>query len=203
MKKTVLLVVLVTIAAYPLPVTAEEEESAVTRNGFRFILPKGWNIPKETQPKGRRKAKEKIMFMTKDGYLLNRVELSSRLLHAEFSHTKKVLAPGMMPQEMAQVVLNDFELNDAMKNFRLIENKPATVAGIPGFRLVFSYRSNGTLHYQTAYYGFQKDDRYYSIVYSAPKRHYYEINAGTFEAIVQQLKLDTGSAGWSPGETGN
>lgn len=174
---------------------AEPEGRKISSDGFNFVLPPRWTMPKDKQPKGRRKVKEKIVVITKDGFLLNEIEFRKRLLTAEFGHTKKLLAAGMMPQEMAEVLLSDFELNQSMKNLKVIENKPATIAGVPGVRLVYSYRSNGTLQYQELLYGFQKDGMFYSILYSAPKRHYFDTNLQTFESIVKTVQLDHDGSG--------
>lgn len=185
-------------------VQAADEGRSFSQEGFTFVLPQRWSAPKDHQPKGRRKAKEKILLITKDGLLLDRVEFKKRLVGAEFEHTTKVLTPGMMPQEMAEVVLNDFEMNERMKNFRAIENKPAIIAGIPGFRLLFSYRQDGALAYQSVYYGFIKDDLFYSVRFSAPKRHYYDANVATFERIVKSFTFvsESGNGGWNPGAGG-
>jgi hypothetical protein len=202
-KKLIVIVSLFVIAVVPGGNAARADEGRkFSREGFTFVLPQRWNAPKDHQPKGRKKAKEKIVVLTKDGLLLDKVEFRKRLIDAGFEHTDKELSAGMMPQETAGVVLNDFEMNEAMNNFLVIENKPATVAGVPGFRLVFRYKQNGTLQYQCVYYGFQKGDMYYSIWYSAPKRHYFDTNLETFEKIVKTVALgserEKESGAWSP-----
>jgi hypothetical protein len=179
--------------------SAEEGETTISLEGFSFVLPDKWSVPKEEQPRGRRKNKERIVLITRDGIPLNNVVFNKRLGTAEFDYTKRRLSPDMMPQEMAGVVLNDFELNKDMKNLRVIENKPSTIAGLPGFRLVFSYRREGTLQYQCVYYGFKKEDMYYNVLFAAPKRHYFNANAGTFEQIIKSLKLDEQSEGFGSG----
>lgn len=194
MKKTCS--VLMFILLFAPGITANEKGKEVTREGFTFVLPERWTVPKkEEQQRGRRKAKEKIVSITKDGFLLDEVRFTKHLITAEFTHTKKQLKAGMMPQEMAEVVLNDFELNERMKNFKVVENKPAAIGGNPGFRLVYSYRMGGTLQYQCVYYGFQKNDMFYSIFYEAPKRHYFEINLPTFEEIVKSFKFEAPGSG--------
>ncbi len=142
--------------------------------------------------KERRKAKEKIVTITKDGLLLDKVEFKKHLVTVEFKHMEKDRAMGLLllPQEMAQAIINDFEINESMQNFNVLEDKPAAVTGLPGFRLVYAYRLDGTLQYQCIYYGFRKGDLFYSIRYSAPGRHYFDTNAGTFEQIVKSLTLE-------------
>lgn len=191
MKKMVIVVLFFAgiIAAHG-AVFAADGETTVNREGFSFVLPDKWSVPKEEQPTGKKKNKEEIVLITRDGIPLNKVVFSKRLVAAEFDHTKKKLSPGMMPQEMAGVVLNDFELSEDMKNLQVLENKPATVAGIPGFRLAFSFRSQGTLLYQCVYYGFIKEGLFYSILFAAPKRHYFNANAGAFEQIIKSLTLN-------------
>ncbi len=194
MKMTIFAAVLLML----LPVTPAfpaDSGKKTTQEGFTFVLPPTWQFPKEEQRQGRRKEKEKIVLLTKDGAALDQVEFRKRLVTAELVHTKKKMTPAMMPQELAEVLLNEFELNDGLKNFKLIENKPATVAGVPGFKLVFSYKSNGQLSYQCVYYGFRKDEMLYTVLYLAPKRHYYETNLGTFEQMVKSLTVQPESFG--------
>ena len=69
---------------------------------------------------------------------------------------------------MAQLVISDMELDRIMREFRVHENKPVTVCGRPGFRIVYSYTDNGTLAYKSVYYGFQRRNVYYTIRYEAP-----------------------------------
>jgi hypothetical protein len=199
MKNAVILIALLMMPAVSI-VMAAEQGRQISWEGFTLIVPERWNIPKDQQPEGRRDAKEKIVVMTKDGLLLDKIEFRKRLITAELGHTRKRMARGMMPQELAEAVQNDLELNQSLKNFKLIENRPATVNGSPGFRLVFSFRNNGTLQYQCVYYGFAKEDLFYSILFTAPKRHYFDANAGTFEQIIKSLKLDEQSGGAGSGE---
>jgi hypothetical protein len=90
---------------------------------------------------------------------------------------------------MAEFILNDFELDTSMKNLIIHENKPVTLGGCPAFRLVFSYRKAGTLHYKCVLYGFQKNDMFYSVRYTAPLRHYFETYLRAFETIAASLTV--------------
>ncbi len=193
MRKSCLLILLLLITGST-AMSAEQGEK-ISWEGFMFVVPEGWKVPHdEEQPRGKKKFKEKILFMTKDGSPLNRVEFRKRLFTAEFGNTRKRLTKGMMPQEMAEVIQNDFELDQSMKNLKVLENKPATVGGIPGFRLAFSFRDSGMLQYQCVYYGFQQEEMFYSVLFIAPKRHYFETNVGTFEEVVRNFKLETRTA---------
>ncbi len=180
------------------PVTAEEMQR-IERDGFSFVLPRPWRIPEEEQPEAQTKYREKIVLITKDGAELEQIELYTRTLPMWLSNANKSLNSDLRPHEMAEFILNDFELDTSMKNLIIHENKPVTLGGCPAFRLVFSYRKAGTLHYKCVQYGFQKNDMFYSVRYTAPLRHYFETYLRAFETIAASLTVTDDTR---PGETG-
>lgn len=190
MKKYLLISLFAALIAGPWQARADEDQTHYfKRNNFSFVLPGAWSMPKADQPKVKR-AMERMSVATKDGVELETIVFCQRPVTAGFDHTKKTLAPGMRPHEMAEIVQGDLELDPNRKNFVVHENKPATVAGMPAFRLVFSYRDEGTLQYQCVYYGFQKGDLFYSIQFIAPRRHYFDAYLVAFEGIVKSIEVN-------------
>ena len=160
----------------------------IKRGPFSVMLPQNWRLPWLEQPKRTRNVANVII--TKDGVSLNKIELKSRPITTPFDHTRKKLEQGMQPFEMAELVLDDMQLNTAMKNFTVQENKPVTVCGRPGFRAVFSYTDNGTLQYKAVCYGFQQEKYFYTIQYEAPVIHYFDMYLPVFERIAGSVTIN-------------
>lgn len=49
---------------------------------------------------------------------------------------KKEFAKGMVPQDVAEVELDEVRSDQGMRNFEMLENVPFQVAGLPAFKLV-------------------------------------------------------------------
>lgn len=160
----------------------------IKRGPFSVMLPQNWRLPWLEQPKRARNVVNIII--TKDGVPLNKIELKSRPITTPFDHTRKKLEQGMQSFEMATIVLDDLQLNTAMKNFSVQENKPATVCGRPGFRAVFSYTDSGTLPYKAVCYGFQQGKYFYTIQYEAPAVHYFDTYLPVFERIAGSVTIN-------------
>ncbi len=129
------------------------------------------------------------LLITRDGLFLQYITIVERDVDSAFRYTKKKLRPGMMPQEAAEVVLDDLGLNTNVTNLEVKENRPAKVSGAPGFKAVFTYRDTDGLRYKTAYYGVLKGERFYGIRYTAPARHYFDTDLRTFESVVASFQL--------------
>ncbi len=169
----------------------ELEGKMVKKRPFSFFLPTKWWSPfLFFGPKKRVHGRE--LSYTKDGFALDVIQFKSQPISRAFSNSKKKIAEGMSPFEMAQVVIDDLGMYKPMMAFKVLENRPVTVCGRSGFRIVYSYTDNGTLQYKSVYYGFQSGKTYYTIRYGAPAIHYFDTYLLTFEKIVKSATL-TGS----------
>ena len=167
----------------------ELEGKVVRKRPFSFFLPAKWHTPFVYGMTRQRVRGQQELSYTKDGFSLDLIQFKSRPIKTPFEHTKKLLTKGMPPFEMAQLVINDLELNTLMPGFTVHENKPVAVCGRPGFRIVYSYSDNGTLAYKSVYYGFQRENTYYTIRYEAPVIHYFDTYLPTFEKMVRSASL--------------
>ena len=129
------------------------------------------------------------VMISRDGPYLQYVLLQERSLDRPFRHTRKRLAAYMLPHEMAQVIIDDLSSDKAVRNLMIIDNAPATVDGHDAFRLIYTYRNGQGLLMKTAYYGFVHDHTYYSLRFTAPKRHYFGKDIQTFESILSNFRL--------------
>ena len=129
-----------------------------------------------------------VMF-SKDGPYLQYVLLQERPLEQPFHHTRKRLTASLLPQEAAQVIIDDLSSDKAVQNLSVLENAPAVIDGHDGFMLHYTYRNGQGLILETAYYGFIYKRTYYSLRFTAPQRHYFEKDIRTFESILSNFRL--------------
>jgi hypothetical protein len=148
---------------------------------FSVDPPQGW----------MRSNTDKYLLVTRDGVLLQKIVATRKSLDEEkqFRYTKKRVTSGMLPHEVAEIVLDDVQSDADNLNFEVVENAPATVAGKPGFKVVFTYRTKEGLKYRCMQYGLLWDNGLYSIFYIAPQRHYFDKDLPVFDNVVKSFKL--------------
>ena len=158
-------------------------ESPFTSETYNFTvdLPQGW----------MRSNTDKILLITRDGILLQRIVISRINLSDEkqFSYTKKRVTAGMLPQEVAEVVIDNLQSDSVVTFGKIEENAPAMVAGKPGFRVQVVYSTKEGLNYRFICYGMLSGDYLYRIMYLAPVRYYFDKDLSTFENVVRSFRL--------------
>ena len=157
--------------------------------------PSSYNFTIEMPDQWTRVNTKKYFMLTKDGAFSQYILVQQRHLNKPFRNTKKKIKKGMVPQEAAQVIVDEITSDRSVQNFQLIENLPATVNRYDGFKIVFSYETKERLKFQTIYYGFLQGDWYYSLRYNAGERHYSAEDVETFRKVLSSFKiLEAGSA---------
>lgn len=154
-------------------------KGAYNGNGFVVDLPEGWMRSRQAD----------YLLITRDGVLLQSVVVYRTEVGSSFKNTKKKLTKGMMPQEAAEVILDNFASNQEYLNFQVIENKPAKINGLPAFKTVYTYKDKDGLRYKAMYYGIINNDSFYGIRYTAPIRYYFDNDSKIFEKIAGSFKV--------------
>ena len=151
-----------------------------SKYNFEVVLPDGWrklNLAKDA------------LLITRDGFSLQLIRVSRIPVDQDLNHTKKKFARDMLPQEAAEIVIDNFRSNPAIVGQMILSNTPAEIGGQAGFRLETSYRTTEGLTKNGILYGFLSDDWYYELLYEAPQRHYFEKDAAVFERIKNSFRL--------------
>lgn len=145
--------------------------------------PQGWMkfTPAEANESAQ---KEGLIFIaTRDGVGLQAITFKRRTLDQGFIYTTKKANPGMLPHELAEIMLDDLQADPDLIDLQVVENSPSTLDGVPGYKLVVRYRTKAGLPKQTVYYGCLEKGLLYSLIYDAPQRHYYALDLPTFESV--------------------
>ena len=95
----------------------------------------------------------------------------------------------MLPQETAEVILDEITSDRAVLNFQIVENFPAAVNGYDGFKLVFTYKTINGSKFKTLYYGFLQGDWFYSLRYNAADNRYSDKDVETFRRVLESFKI--------------
>ncbi len=146
---------------------------------FSVELPQGWMKWNQGEH----------LFITRDGISLQYIQIGRVKIEEPLKHTKKKFSKGMLPQEAAEVYLDDIASNSNMINLEVIENLPATISGIPGFKAVYTYKNKDGLKLKNIHYGFIMENWVYGINYNAAQRYYFDKDTNQFEKVFESFKL--------------
>ncbi|SEM65366.1 hypothetical protein SAMN04489760_13037 [Syntrophus gentianae] len=147
---------------------------------YSVTLPEGWMKSNTVND----------LLVTHDGVLLQTIRIERFKTDQELKHTRKKYSRNMLPQEMADVAIDNIKSDPMITNFKLLESSPATLSGIPGFKIVYEFKTKeGQLRFKCIYYGIMSGEWNYGIWYRAAARHYFDKDVQTFETVSQSFRL--------------
>jgi hypothetical protein len=146
---------------------------------FYVELPNGW----------KKSNRVNYLLVTRDGALLQNIIITSLEIDKGLEYTKKKLKKDMLPQEVAEVIIDDLTSNPNVLNLVVIENTPAKISGHQGFKLLFTFRNREGVKYKSVYYGFIAGGKFYGIRYTAAERYYFDKDIKIFERVAESFKL--------------
>ena len=149
------------------------------RRGFSAVIPADW----------MRYNMAKNFVMTRDGITLNRVVVEKGRIDAELEYTKKKFSKDMLPQDLAELEIDNMRADANRQFIEVLENRPVKVSGQPAFRLEYTYQTPQGLKYHARQYGFLYNDRIYRILYEAADQHYYRAYLKDFERFMETFCL--------------
>jgi hypothetical protein len=146
---------------------------------FTVELPDGW----------RRHAATNRVIITKEGIDLQTIMIFRTPIDKKLPFTQKKISTDMLPQEVAEVVIDDLKSNQSISNVMVVENDPAQLSGQQGFKITYTFQTKAGLNKKGVYYGLLTGNWLYSLVYMAPQRYYFDKDLHTFENIVPSFKI--------------
>ena len=153
---------------------------STSSQNFEVELPVGWRKYNLSQDS---------LIITRDGVALQQIQIMRRAIDKELPHTKKKLSEEMLPQEVAEVVADNFRSNPNAMNQDIIENAPAQVGGYSGIKLVYTFQTKKGLTVKGVNYCFLFGKWCYEILYEAPERYYFANDLPAFEQVVKSFRL--------------
>lgn len=143
-------------------------------------LPAGWM---------KRNFVEDGLVATRDGFNLQTISIGRVDPGKPLAHTKKKVAKGMRPDELAEVLLDDLRASGGANGLKVLDTRPITIGGRPGFRTAIAFKDDWGLRMKAVLCGTIVEDRAFRITYLAPARHYFEQDLATFDAAVAGIVI--------------
>jgi hypothetical protein len=147
----------------------------------RMELPEGWM---------KANGVENGIVATRDGFNLQTLRFRRLRLGKPLPHTKKALAEGMRPDELAEVLIDDIRSDGTALGLQILETRPATVAGQPGFRAAILFKDPDGLRFKAATAGVILEGYAWQLTFVAAARHYYDRDLPLFERALASLQID-------------
>ncbi len=188
MKKRIALLIGLLIIIGCASAAKERSLNNLPNAGFSVDIPNGWWKPEYTSK----------YLITKDGPFQQYVLIQRRPLDKNFRNTQKKIRSGMLPQEAADILIDELASDRHIMNFKVLNNRPAMIDGHAGFKMLFTHKDKKGTRFKTLYYGFINGNFFYNLRYCAARRHYFKKDLADFKQIVNSFKLVNSIANQQP-----
>jgi hypothetical protein len=148
---------------------------------YSVTLPAGWMQLRS----------DDTLILSRDGILLQLISIEYRP-HAEaFEHIGKASSPTMLPSELAELAIADFEAaqEGGLPSLEILRNAPVGIAGLTGFDIHLRYKTDDGLRKDKLLRGVANESGFYLISYIAPTLHYFERDRQVYESLTDSLQL--------------
>jgi hypothetical protein len=132
----------------------------------------------------KRNRVEDGLVATRDGFNLQQIAVDRVDPDEPLAHTKKKVTKGMRPSELAEVLLDDLRAGGGLNGLKVVDTRPVTIGGSPGFRTTVAFKDGFGLRMKAVLAGTIVEDRGFRITYVAPARHYFDQDLATFDAAL-------------------
>jgi hypothetical protein len=146
---------------------------------FTIDIPEGW----------RKIDNNRYLFVTKENPFLQYIMVQNRPIDRSFRHTKKKIEKEMLPEEAAQIVVDELISDQNLMNLKLLDNTPAEIKGQEGFKILYTYSDLEGQTFKTLYYGFIKADTFFNLRFTAADPLYFERDIDTFERMLNSFQV--------------
>ena len=146
---------------------------------FTIDIPEGW----------RKIDNNRYLFVTKESPFLQYIMVQNRPIGRSFRYTKKKIQKEMLPEEAAQIIIDELISDQNLVNLRILDNTPATIKNYEGFKILYTYSDSEGQTYKTLYYGFIKEDTFFNLRFTAEGQIYFQRDIGVFRSILNSFQI--------------
>ena len=177
MKRWILFFLLLTTACAPLHQNGGAIQAGA--QNFSIQIPEQWHKLNTARH----------VMLTKDGPFSQYILVQQRRVNKPFKHTEKKLNRYMLPQQTAEVIMDEIRSDRRVLYFHLSECVLTRVNQYDGFRIVYTYKEKGGLNFLTIFYGFLEEDWFYCLRYSVEVKKYTDEDMEAFENVLNSFKI--------------
>ena len=147
--------------------------------GYKVEIPEGW----------RKIDNNRYLLLTKDNPFQQYILVQNRPVGKSFRHTKKKLSTAMLPEEAAQIVIDELISDQNLLNLKLLNNAPLNISGYDGFKILYSYQDAEGHTFKTLYYGFIKEDTFFNLRFTASDRFHFQRDIEAFRVMLKSFEI--------------
>lgn len=146
---------------------------------FTIDIPEGW----------RKIDNNRYLFVTKESPFLQYIMVQNRPIDRSFRNTKKKIKKEMLPEEAAQIIVDELISDQNLVNLRILDNTPAEINGHDGFKILYAYSDPEGQTFRTLYYGFIKADTFFNLRFTAVDQIYFQRDIGAFIRMLNSFEV--------------
>lgn len=147
--------------------------------GYKVDIPEGW----------RKIDHNRYLLVTKENPFQQYILVQNRPIGRSFRHTKKKMRSTMLPEEAAQIVIDELLSDQNLLNLKLLNNTPETIKGFDGFKILYSYQDSEGHSFKTLYYGFIKEDTFFNLRFTASDRFHFQRDIEAFRFMLKSFEV--------------
>jgi hypothetical protein len=147
--------------------------------GYKVDIPDGW----------RKIDNNRYLLLTKDNPFQQYILVQNRPIGKSFRHTKKKMHNAMLPEEAAQIVIDELISDQNLLNLKLLNNTPRNISGYDGFNILYTYQDAEGHTFKTLYYGFIKEDTFFNLRFTASDRFHFQRDIEAFRIMLKSFEI--------------
>lgn len=126
--------------------------------------------------------------ISRDGFTINYILVKRDKLGRDLGTNKQRFTVGLEPWELAEIQLDILQSDIRVTEFRLQDNRPAQISGLPGFCLEYQYTNHQGIGISGIRCGYAYEKWIYHIVYEGLTEYYFEHNRPVFTHFLKTFK---------------
>ena len=146
---------------------------------YTYDIPDGW----------RKIDHNRYLLLTKESTFLQLIMVQNRPIDKSFRYTKKKIQKGMLPEEAAQIVIDELSSDQNLAKLMILDNSPASIKGHEGFKILYTYKDSAGQTIKTLYYGFIKEDTFFTLRFRAADQIYFQRDISGFRSILNTFEV--------------
>ncbi|NWG39622.1 MAG: hypothetical protein HXY27_06625 [Hydrogenophilaceae bacterium] len=127
------------------------------------------------------------VFLSRDGPLLNFIAIDREKHDRELPRTKRKTSAGLLPQEVAELVIAEQKAVDSRGSFTVLSNQPAMLGGKPAVRVHTRWKIERGLPIERLTYSLVDQKGRLAFIYEAPGLVYFPKALADFEAAMKTV----------------
>lgn len=179
-----MIVIVVTVASHFMGCAAQwhmtERKFTSVKGRYSIHPPKGWMLLK--QEKGK-------CLISQHGPMIQNIHIDRQRVTEPFAYTGRRLDTAMSLHDLAETVMDNSYLTPGIAEMKVVEVEPASIDGFEGFRAVIDFWTMPGIAKRAILYGMTAGAWYYEFTFVAPVRHYFDLDANTFEGMMSSVRF--------------